>query len=254
MSTVRTQPQLPRTDAKGSRSSRRCAMLLLTAAAASALAACSHDAPVNAPSSARIGNAEQAIVERSSEALQRLRQNPRFAKMEFYLQRARAVLIFPRLVKASLIFGGEGGNGVLVARKPDGTWSAPAFYSLGSPSVGFQIGYQQATVVLFIMDDATLENALKSSVALGAKAGVTLGEVEEPGGTRGEVMTANIYQVVDADGVFAGVSLDGYVIGARARHNLEYYGKSVTPRQILLEGAAERPEAAVLSRALASTP
>jgi hypothetical protein len=28
----------------------------------------------------------------------------------------------------------------------------------------------------------------------------------------------------------------------------------VTPRQILLEGAAERPEAAVLSRALASTP
>jgi lipid-binding SYLF domain-containing protein len=218
----------------------------------SSLAACTHEHPVNAPRPAPIGAPEQAIVERSAEAFERLRKNPRFAKMDFYLQRARAVLIFPRLVKASLIFGGEGGNGVLVARQADGSWSAPAFYSLGSPSVGFQIGYQQATVVLFIMDQPTLEQALRSSVSLGAKAGVTLGEIEEPVGTKGEVMTANIYQVVDADGVFAGISLDGYVIGARARHNLEYYGKSVTPRQILIDGSVRRPESAVLDQALAS--
>jgi lipid-binding SYLF domain-containing protein len=171
--------------------------------------------------------------------------------MEFYLQRARGVLIFPRLVKASLIFGGEGGNGVLVARRADGSWSNPAFYSLGAPSVGLQIGYQEATVVLFIMDQSTLERALGSSFALGTKAGATLSTIDEHGSTQGDVITANIYQVVDAGGVFAGVSLDGYVIGARPKYNLEYYGKAATPGQILIEGSVRRAEASVLERALA---
>jgi lipid-binding SYLF domain-containing protein len=159
-------------------------------------------------------------------------------------------MIFPRLVKASLIVGGEGGNGVLVARRPDGSWSDPAFYSLGSPSIGLQVGYQQATVVLFIMDQSTLEHTLNTSIALGGKAGVSLGNVDDNGGTKGGVATANIYQLVDAEGAFAGLSLDGYVIGARSGQNLAYYGKSVTPREILIDGSVQRADASALDRAL----
>lgn len=60
--------------------------------------------------------------------------------------------------------------------------------------------------------------------------------------------------MIDADGVFAGVSLDGYVIGARSRYNLEYYGKSLTPREILIDGTVRKREAGVLARALALAP
>jgi len=234
----------------GGRFARPLAAILIAASSMLCLGACSRGAPANAPA-ARAGANEQAIVERSAAAFTRVRESPRFSRLDFYLQRARGVMIFPRLFKASLILGGEGGNGVLVARKADGSWSDPAFYSLGSPSVGLQIGYQEATVVLFIMDQSTLEHALRSSTALGSKAGTTLGNVDEHGGTQGNVITANIYQVVDAKGAFAGVSLDGYVIGARSRQNLEYYGKALTPREILIEGSAQRAEADVLDRALA---
>lgn len=225
-----------------------CALLL----ASVALAGCAQSTPASSPSdtAVRASQKEQAIVERSAAALSRVRQSPRFARADYYLERARGVMIFPRLVKASLIVGGEGGNGVLVARRPDGSWSDPAFYSLGSPSIGLQVGYQQATVVLFIMDQSTLDHALNTSIALGGKAGVSLGDVDDHGGTKGGVATANIYQLVDAEGAFAGLSLDGYVIGARSGQNLAYYGKAVTPREILIEGTAQRADAAVLDRAL----
>ncbi len=228
--------------------------LVLTMGATLPLLACSRAAePAEAPQ-AKSANAEQAIVDSSAAALEDMRKDPRFAtRANVILERARGVMIFPRLVKASALLGGEGGSGVLVARKPDGSWSDPAFYSVGSPSVGLQVGYQQATVVLFIMDQPTLERALHSSFTLGTKAGVTVGYVEENGATKGNVLSANVYQMVDADGIFAGVSFDGYVIGERSRHNLDYYGRRVTPRDILFDGEVHNPAARSLTRALAPT-
>jgi lipid-binding SYLF domain-containing protein len=233
------------------RYTRGLTTLLLAASSTVPLVGCSRSAtPANVaqPQS----SSQQAIVERSTMALEQMRKNPRFAGMEPYLQQARGVMIFPRLVKASLILGGEGGNGVLIARKADGSWSDPAFYSVGASSVGLQIGYQRVTVVLLIMDQPTLERALHSSFVLGAKAGATLGNVDDLDHTQGGVMSANIYQAVEAEGAFAGVSLDGYVISARSHHNRDYYGRTVSPREILIDGSAQnqsaQPMRALLTR------
>ncbi len=65
------------------------------------------------------------------------------------------------------------------------------------------------------------------------------------------MVSANIYQLVEAEGAFAGVSLDGYVISARAQHNRDYYGKPVSPREILLERSVQNADASVLVGALA---
>jgi lipid-binding SYLF domain-containing protein len=178
-------------------------------------------------------------------------ENPRFSAMGTYLSAARAVMIFPKVVKASLIVGGEGGNGVMVVRRPDGGWSAPAFYSLGAPSIGLQIGYQEATVILFIMDDATLERAYRSSFTLGTQAGAALGDIVEPvGGSAGSVVSPRVYQAVESGGIYAGVSLDGYVIDSRDKHNVAYYGPEASPRAILIQGTLHRPENSVLAEAL----
>jgi lipid-binding SYLF domain-containing protein len=196
------------------------------------------------------GAAQQAIVERCAAAFVRMRNSPNFSAMEPYLQHARGVMIFPRLVKASFIVGGEGGNGVLVVRGADGAWSDPAFYSLGAPSVGLQIGYQEASVVLFFMDDAVLERAFDADFTLGANRSAALGRVGEQGESEAEVLSKPIYQVVDVGGAFAGVSLDGYVIGWRSKHNFAYYGPTATPQAILVERSLRRAEADVLRRAL----
>lgn len=209
---------------------------------------CACTAPPPAAPQQETGAAQQAIVERAANALVRMRQNPQFSGMEPYLERARAVLIFPRLVKASLIFGGQGGSGVLSVRGSDGSWSDPAFYSLGAPSVGLQIGYEQSTVVLFILEEGALQDILYREVVIGRNASAAIGDIQSSGG---EVLSKPIYQAVEAGGAFAGWSLDGYVIRARNKHNFAYYGPGGTPRAILIDRSVHRAEAEVLRRVLA---
>lgn len=95
------------------------APLLLTLCLAGS--ACSSRPPPSHPEML-YGREQQAIVDRPAEAVRSLREDARFAgSLEHLLAQAHGVLIFPRLVKASVIFGGEGGNGVMVARRPDGS-------------------------------------------------------------------------------------------------------------------------------------
>lgn len=161
------------------------------------------------------------------------------------------MLIFPRLIKASLIVGGEGGNGVMLSRASDGSWSSPAFYSLGAPSLGLQAGFRESTAVLFIMNDTTLQRLLHSSMTLGAQTSATLGHVGQRGLTEGEVLNKDIYVVTEAGGAYAGVSLDGYVIATRKAHNDLYYDPAATPRSILIERTHRSPDAAPLQASLA---
>ncbi len=211
--------------------------------------ACSQSEPAQAPhGESGSAAAQQAIVQNSATAFSRVRKH--FREVEPMLARARGIMIFPRVVKASLIFGGEGGNGVLVVRGADGSWSDPAFYSLGAPSVGLQIGYQEATVVLFFIEQAALDQALHADLTLGSNESVALGTLHE--GAEGEVLSKPIYQAVEVRGAFAGVSLEGYVIGAREKHNAAYYGSGATPESILIERSSRRPEAKVLRDALSA--
>lgn len=207
-------------------------------------------APARSSHEVTKGQAQQAIVEDSAAALARMGKNPRFATMQNYVQRSRAVLIFPHVVKASLIFGGEGGNGVMLVRAKDGSWSDPAFYSVGAPSVGLQLGYQEASIVVFIMDQPTLDRAINANLTFGSSSGATLGYVGDHDATDGKVTEAAVYAMVESGGIYAGVSLDGYVVGPRAKHNLAYYGVDKTPREILIERQAHRSDARVLLAAL----
>jgi lipid-binding SYLF domain-containing protein len=190
--------------------------------------------------------AEQTLIDNAAAAWTRLEHDSRFAEMDALLARAHAVMIFPRLIKASFIFGGEGGTGVLLARGVAGDWSDPAFYSLGSPSVGLQIGFQEATVVLFILERDMLDRLLDGELTLGKNISAVIGPRGEQGQSSSELVSKPIRALVDAAGAYAGISLDGYVIGPRQRHNIAYYGEGATPRAILIDRTIQRAEARAL--------
>jgi SH3 domain-containing YSC84-like protein 1 len=232
---------------------RICSLLLAGSLLGSGLSfpACSSPPPASHPEM-EDGRAQQALVDHAAQAVQWMRDDPRYAaRLEPLLAQARAVVVFPRLVKASVLFGGEGGNGVMVARKPDGSWSAPAFYSLAAASAGLQIGYQETSVVFLLMNQRTVESALGSRLRLGTDASVVAADVGEDGQSRRRLVgTADICQFAHTGGVFAGVSLEGFVMTPRGRHNHEYYGRRVAPREVLVGGTADRPESAVLKEAL----
>ena len=83
------------------------------------------------------------------------------AKTTALLDKAKGVVIFPNLVKGGAVVGASRGQGVLLAHGPHG-WSDPAFYEATSLSVGLQLGGEESSVVMFLMDQQALDSLLKS--------------------------------------------------------------------------------------------
>jgi lipid-binding SYLF domain-containing protein len=72
-------------------------------------------------------------------------------------QRAKAVLVFPSILKAGFIFGGEGGNGALrKGRKTVG------YYNTAAASWGLQAGVEELGYALFFMNQSALDYLEKS--------------------------------------------------------------------------------------------
>ena len=93
------------------------------------------------------------------------------------LPRAKAVLISPRILQAGFIVGGSGGNAVLYARSGGGaSWAGPAFYKLGTGSIGLQIGAESAEMVALVMTDKALNSFLSNSFKLGGDVSVAAGD------------------------------------------------------------------------------
>ena len=66
-------------------------------------------------------------------------------------KKSKAVLIFPDVVKAGLIIGGEYGEGALRIKR-----KTVEYYSTAAGSIGLQIGAQSKTVILMFMDKEVL--------------------------------------------------------------------------------------------------
>ncbi len=93
---------------------------------------------------------QQNLVDEARITLDHLQTDKSFGNAKDLLRKARAVLIVPNLVKAGFFLGGEGGDGVMLARSGRGTWTDPAFYSMASASFGLQIGIQAAEVIMIV--------------------------------------------------------------------------------------------------------
>jgi lipid-binding SYLF domain-containing protein len=77
----------------------------------------------------------------------------------FFDHHCRAVLVFPSILKAGFIFGGETGNGVLFGPHGHGVMG---FYNLTGGSWGLQVGGQDFAYALFFMTPGSLEYLHKS--------------------------------------------------------------------------------------------
>ena len=155
------------------------------------------------------------------------------------------------VIKAGFIVSGHGGSSVVVARTGNG-WSGPSAIGTSGAGFGFQIGAQE-TEFVFVLNTHEAVRAFSQggNVQLGADISAAAGPV---GRTAEADVTpvAAVYTYSRSQGLFAGVSLEGTVIAARDETNAEYYGRSVTPGQIL-SGKVKVPAGAKkLQKVLAS--
>jgi lipid-binding SYLF domain-containing protein len=141
------------------------------------------------------------------------------------LAKAKAVAVFPHVIKASFVVGGEGGRGV-VSRRTSTGWGDPVFFRAGGGSVGWQIGASATDFVLLIMNDDALEGLMKDKFELGAEAAVAGGPVGRVAGAGTDaLLQAQVLSYSRSHGLFAGVSLKGVVIRPENDLNRAVYGK-----------------------------
>ena len=154
----------------------------LTMAALTALAlvetACSPNGP----------GQQQTLVDRATLTVQEMMTQTVSQDPKKLLRNAKGVMICPRIFKAGFFFGGEGGNCVLLARAGNGTWSYPAFYTIGSGSFGFQFGIEDSQLLMLIMTEKGLNAVLDSQIKLGANAGIAVATIGA--GIQGSTTTA----------------------------------------------------------------
>ena len=188
----------------------------------------------------------QSIVDKAKGSLTDLMSDEHYVWLHNYLKSAKGVVIFPQILKAGFVLGGSGGTGVLLVRnEATGTWSYPAFYTLGSITFGFQIGGEAAEVVMVATSQKAIDSLLLSSVKLGGDVSIAIGPIG--GGAKGSVsipeVKADFVSFSKTKGLYGGVNLEGAVMEVRDGLNSAFYGKYVVPGDILLKKTVEGPGA-----------
>src|SRR5579884_3254833 len=127
--------------------SRSRTQTMLAAALLAALAA--------AP--ARAGHGELHTLESAAETIRNQPADPLACIPPVVVSDARAVVIVPHVVKVGFLADARYGKGVLLTRRPNGSWSDPTFVVLAGGGFGLQAGIQSTDVVLVFRTAQGLE-------------------------------------------------------------------------------------------------
>lgn len=164
----------------------------------------------NSEGKARKSAAKTATM--AARAMTELMDIPAKAIPESLLSKARAIAVFPNVVKGAFIVGGSGGKG-LISRKIGNEWSAPAYFTLGSGSIGFQLGASSSDIVMLFMSDDSLNSLLQDRFEIGGEAAAAAGPVGRTAkATTDAQMRAKILSYSRSRGLFAGISITGAVL------------------------------------------
>jgi lipid-binding SYLF domain-containing protein len=195
------------------------------------------------PMAAQAQTEQQTLVDRATLTVQEMLGPKDANDQRALLRRAKGVLVCPQIFKAGFILGGQGGSCVMSGHAAKG-WTAPAFYGLGSGSIGLQIGIQDAQIVFMILTEKGLQALLDSQFKFGADASIAVATVGV--GVQGSTtaaLQADIVAFSTARGLYAGVTLDGSHIGVKSDWNQIYYGRPMGAQQLVISNEGQNPGA-----------
>src|SRR6202162_430067 len=165
-------------------------------------------------------------------------------------QRAKAVLIAPRITRAGFIIGGSGGRALVLARNENtGQWGGPAVYVRVTGSVGFQAGVSVSETVSLVMTEKGLDSLLSSSFKMGGDVSVAAGPIGT--GAKSDLV-ADFISFSRSKGIYGGLNLDGTVASTSDEWNRIYYGRAVTVTDILYRESVHNKQANELINVVAA--
>jgi len=170
---------------------------------------------------------------KAAKAFEAIMQVPDKAIPRDLLAKAKAIAVFPQVLKVAFAVGGEGGRGVVSKRAGD-HWGHPVLLRAGGGSFGFQIGASSMDLFVLLMNDESVDSLMKDRFGLGGEAGVAAGPVgRNAGAATDALMQAAMLSYSRSRGVFAGLALKGVVIKPEDDLNLAVYNR--TAEELLKE-------------------
>ena len=140
----------------------------------------------------------------AAEALQILyKHNP---VAESVSKRATAILVFPKVIKAGLVFGGSYGEGVMMKGS-----KVTGYYNSVSASWGWQAGAESYAYVVFLMNNKAMRYLSKSDGwSIGAGPNVVVVNSGVAKNLSSSTMKDDAYAFIfDQQGLMASLSIEG---------------------------------------------
>lgn len=152
------------------------------------------------------------------------------------------------VAKAGALVAYKIGTGLVVARRSDGSWSAPSAICSVGLGWGAQIGGELMDYIIVLHNMKAVKTfCSRMHFSLGAGCSAAAGpvgrvlEADLRAGDRGSGMC---YTYSCSKGAFVGVSLEGNVVATRMDANLKFYGDPYLTTNDILLGNVDRPKAA----------
>lgn len=174
-------------------------------------------------------------LEEASATLAEVMQTPDKGIPADLLASAHCIVIVPNLKSAAFVVGAKYGKGYFSCRnKGNAGWSAPGTVRIEGGSVGFQIGGNETDLVMLVMNERGEKKLLESKFTLGGEGTVAAGPVGRNASAQTDAqMHAEILSWSRAQGLFAGVSLQGATLRQDVDDNAELYGRRLENKEIL---------------------
>jgi lipid-binding SYLF domain-containing protein len=197
------------------------------------------------PRTATAQTREAKIVSNAAVVLSEIMGAPDKAIPQSIVDKVEAIAVFPGVIRAGFIFGGQRGHGIISVRdRSTNTWSAPAFLTITGGSWGAQLGGQSIDLILVIINKSGVDNLLKDQFKIGGEASAAAGPVGRAAEASTDVlMHAQILSYSRSRGLFAGIAVNGSAVRSDIDANEHLYGTRLDGRQIALERRGGSPAA-----------
>ncbi|KAM4695346.1 SH3 domain-containing YSC84-like protein 1 isoform 2-T3 [Discoglossus pictus] len=150
------------------------------------------------------------------------------------------------VIKAGFLVTARGGSGIVLARLPNGKWSAPSAIGIAGLGGGFEIGIEVSDLVVILNHKRAVEAFAKGgNLTLGGNFTVAIGPLGR--NLEGDVAirsSAAVYTYCKSRGLFAGISLEGSGLIERKETNRKFYCQEDIRAFEILFGEIPRPKQA----------
>jgi SH3 domain-containing YSC84-like protein 1 len=191
---------------------------------------------------------QQELLKDAELVVEEIRNAPDLDIPSDLMSKAKAVIIFPGMLKGGFLVGMRYGKGVATVRDNETSlWGPPSFITTLGGSFGLQVGAQAVDLILIVMTERGLNGLLHNNFTLGGDIAVTAGPVGRYAEVGVDILfQGDTYSYSRTKGLFGGVSLKGTIIKQNVAYNEEFYNAKLTPEEIMMEGKVKKmPESSL---------